>query len=235
MAIARALINRPRVLLLDEPLGAVDLKLRKQMQLELKRLQKKLNITFIYVTHDQEEALTMSDRIAIMHDGIVIDEQLAWNLYGGNDIIGMNIYINNVKLFVSGVIKIPETDPEQRCIGETPKAYISYDAAEMLMGNSIPEFEMEPGQSAAKFDRVTCYECIVPDPVDNFAYNTIDSIIGEAYKGKVSVVNNTKRFSPEVRRKAFKKIDDYAIRTDKVVYPFWENASRIVEVQLSIM
>ena len=75
VAIARALINRPRVLLLDEPLGALDLKLRKQMQLELKRLQKKLNITFIYVTHDQEEALTMSDRIAVMHDGII--DQLA--------------------------------------------------------------------------------------------------------------------------------------------------------------
>lgn len=71
VAIARALINRPRVLLLDEPLGALDLKLRKQMQLELKRLQKKLNITFIYVTHDQEEALTMSDRIAVMHDGVI--------------------------------------------------------------------------------------------------------------------------------------------------------------------
>lgn len=71
VAIARALINKPRVLLLDEPLGALDLKLRKQMQLELKRLQKKLNITFIYVTHDQEEALTMSDRIAVMHDGIL--------------------------------------------------------------------------------------------------------------------------------------------------------------------
>ena len=75
VAIARALINRPRVLLLDEPLGALDLKLRKQMQLELKRLQKKLNITFVYVTHDQEEALTMSDRIAVMHDGVI--DQLA--------------------------------------------------------------------------------------------------------------------------------------------------------------
>ena len=69
VAIARALVNRPKVLLLDEPLGALDLKLRKQMQLELKRLQKQLGITFIYVTHDQEEAMTMSDRIAVMCAG----------------------------------------------------------------------------------------------------------------------------------------------------------------------
>jgi len=69
VAIGRALINNPKVLLLDEPLGALDMKLRKQMQFELKRLQKKLGITFIYVTHDQEEALTMSDRIAIMYGG----------------------------------------------------------------------------------------------------------------------------------------------------------------------
>ena len=69
VAIARSLINQPRVLLLDEPLGALDLKLRKQMQLELKRLQRELNITFIYVTHDQEEALTMSDKIVVMNEG----------------------------------------------------------------------------------------------------------------------------------------------------------------------
>ncbi len=69
VAIARALINRPKLLLLDEPLGALDLQLRRQMQQELKRLQKKLGITFIYITHDQEEALTMSDRIAVMLDG----------------------------------------------------------------------------------------------------------------------------------------------------------------------
>ena len=69
VAIARALVNRPRVLLLDEPLGALDLKLRKQMQVELKHLQRQLGITFIYVTHDQEEALTMSDRIAVMNQG----------------------------------------------------------------------------------------------------------------------------------------------------------------------
>jgi spermidine/putrescine transport system ATP-binding protein len=71
IAIARALVNEPEVLLLDEPLGALDLKLRKGMQLELKRIQQKIGITFIYVTHDQEEALTMSDTIAVMNEGKV--------------------------------------------------------------------------------------------------------------------------------------------------------------------
>ena len=69
VAIARSLVNQPRVLLLDEPLGALDLKLRKEMQLELKRLQREMNITFVYVTHDQEEALTMSDTVVVMNGG----------------------------------------------------------------------------------------------------------------------------------------------------------------------
>jgi spermidine/putrescine transport system ATP-binding protein len=69
VALARALINKPAVLLLDEPLGALDLKLRKQMQVELRRIQQEVGITFIYVTHDQEEAMTMSDRIAVMNQG----------------------------------------------------------------------------------------------------------------------------------------------------------------------
>jgi spermidine/putrescine transport system ATP-binding protein len=70
VAVARAVINRPKALLLDEPLGALDLQLRRQMQIELKRLQKQLGITFIYITHDQEEALTMSDRIAVIRKGV---------------------------------------------------------------------------------------------------------------------------------------------------------------------
>jgi putative spermidine/putrescine transport system ATP-binding protein len=69
VALARAIVNRPKVLLLDEPLGALDLKLREQMQIELKRIKKEVGITFVYVTHDQEEALTMSDRIAVFNEG----------------------------------------------------------------------------------------------------------------------------------------------------------------------
>ena len=69
VALARSIVNRPRVLLLDEPLGALDLKLREQMQVELKQIQAEVGITFVYVTHDQEEALTMSDRIAVFNEG----------------------------------------------------------------------------------------------------------------------------------------------------------------------
>ncbi|MGZ5324752.1 MAG: ABC transporter ATP-binding protein [Solirubrobacterales bacterium] len=71
VALARAIVNRPRVLLLDEPLGALDLKLREQMQTELKTIQQEVGITFVYVTHDQEEALTMSDRIAVFNEGLI--------------------------------------------------------------------------------------------------------------------------------------------------------------------
>jgi putative spermidine/putrescine transport system ATP-binding protein len=74
IALARSLVNRPRVLLLDEPLGALDLKLRQEMQIELKRIQQDVGLTFVYVTHDQEEALTMSDRLAVFNEGRI--EQL---------------------------------------------------------------------------------------------------------------------------------------------------------------
>ncbi len=81
VALARALVNKPKVLLLDEPLGALDLKLRQDMQHELKSLQRELGVSFVFVTHDQEEALTMSDRIAVMHDGKLLQVGTAEELY----------------------------------------------------------------------------------------------------------------------------------------------------------
>ncbi len=81
VAIARALVNHPRVLLLDEPLGALDLKLRKEVQIELKRMQQALEITFIYVTHDQEEALTMSDTVVVMKDGDILQVGTPQDIY----------------------------------------------------------------------------------------------------------------------------------------------------------
>lgn len=81
VAIARALVNQPRVLLLDEPLGALDLKLREQMQVELKKLQQSLGITFIFVTHDQSEALSMSDRVAVFNNGRIEQVDAPQDLY----------------------------------------------------------------------------------------------------------------------------------------------------------
>lgn len=81
VAIARSLVNKPKVLLLDEPLGALDLKLRKQMQVELKKMQRKMGITYVYVTHDQEEALTISDRIVVLNKGHIEQMGEPWQIY----------------------------------------------------------------------------------------------------------------------------------------------------------
>ncbi|MGN1317564.1 MAG: ABC transporter ATP-binding protein [Lachnospirales bacterium] len=110
VAIARALINNPRVLLLDEPLGALDLKLRKQMQLELKRLQRKLNITFIYVTHDQEEALSMSDRIAIMNNGVLEQIDVPEKIYEDPQTQFVATFIGETNIFEGCVNYTDEKD-----------------------------------------------------------------------------------------------------------------------------
>ncbi len=104
VAIARSLINEPKVLLLDEPLGALDMKLRKQMQIELKNLQKKLNITFVYVTHDQEEALTMSDRIAIINKGVIEQIDTPKNIYENPKTRFVANFIGESNIFEATVI-----------------------------------------------------------------------------------------------------------------------------------
>ncbi|MNP01292.1 Spermidine/putrescine import ATP-binding protein PotA [compost metagenome] len=110
VALARALVNRPRVLLLDEPLGALDLKLREQMQSELKKLQRQLGITFIFVTHDQSEALSMSDRVAVFNKGRIEQVDTPRNLY-------MRPATRFVAEFV-GTANVLRGDLSQRLLGE---------------------------------------------------------------------------------------------------------------------
>lgn len=105
VAIARGLINKPKVLLLDEPLSSLDLKLKKQMQIELKRLQKKLGITFIYVTHAQDEALTMSDRIIIFKDGKIEQEGMPKDIYHRPSSLFVADFIGDSNIFNGTVIK----------------------------------------------------------------------------------------------------------------------------------
>ncbi len=130
VALARSLINRPKVLLLDEPLGALDLKLREQMQVELKVLQRQFNITFIYVTHDQQEALSMSDRIAVFNEGNIEQVDTPANIYlspkssfianfvGTTNVINKDIASNNFKLTKSFSIR-----PENISIIKSDKNY----------------------------------------------------------------------------------------------------------------
>jgi spermidine/putrescine transport system ATP-binding protein len=117
VALARALVNLPKVLLLDEPLGALDLKLRKGLQLELKRIQREVGITFLYVTHDQEEALTMSDRIAVMNAGRI--EQL-----GSPE----EVYERPRTTFVAGFIGVSNLMPATVTTGGAGRAIVKLDA-----------------------------------------------------------------------------------------------------------
>jgi spermidine/putrescine transport system ATP-binding protein len=189
VALARALVNEPGVLLLDEPLGALDLKLRKQMQLELKRIQKEVGITFIYVTHDQEEAMTMSDRIAVMSDGHI--EQLgapqdvyelpatefvasflgASNLLDG-EIEGVNGSIAKVRLAAGTTIALPaERLPYERGavrVGVRPeKLAIAPAGAAGADGGNVVEATV----AISTYTGVsTSYECTTPDDAKIVVY-----------------------------------------------------------------
>lgn len=129
VAIARALVNEPEVLLLDEPLGALDLKLRKEMQLELKKIQQELGITFIFVTHDQEEALTMSDTIVVMNKGVIQQKGTPEDIYNepANAFVADFIGESNI---LDGVMvedfKVIFADREFECVdkGFEPNEYI---------------------------------------------------------------------------------------------------------------
>ena len=135
VAIARALINRPKVLLLDEPLGALDLKLRKQMQIELKRLQRKLGITFVYVTHDQEEALTMSDRIAIINQGVLEQVDTAFDIYEHPKTRFVAGFIGESNIFDAVVIS---QDGDTVTVGtEVGKAQASGFTGELAAGSAV--------------------------------------------------------------------------------------------------
>ena len=125
IAIARAVINEPKVLLLDEPLGALDLKLRRQMQLELKRLQKQLGITFIYITHDQEEAINMSDRIAVMKGGRIEQMGTPDEIYNHPKTSYVATFVGNANI-LHGVVESVQ--------GETAVVKIGNDKVAVVLG-----------------------------------------------------------------------------------------------------
>ncbi|MCI8281961.1 MAG: ABC transporter ATP-binding protein [Lachnospiraceae bacterium] len=201
VAIARALINNPKVLLLDEPLGALDLKLRKQMQLELKRLQRKLGITFVYVTHDQEEALTMSDRIAVMNAGVI--EQLA---------VPNEIYDRPKTKFVAGFIgesnifdgTVKAVDGETITV-ETSAGTVQVKGSGFQKGEAMhvsvrPEYVEVSKEPIPGFD--------LKGTVKDFIY------MGTVVKTAVDMKDGT-----EVRYSRFEQ--DNSVKEQETVYLYW--------------
>jgi spermidine/putrescine transport system ATP-binding protein len=213
VAIARALINRPKVLLLDEPLSALDLKLRKKMQFELKRLHKQLHFTFIYVTHDQEEAMTMSDRVAVMHNGKI--EQIG---------LPKEIYIHPKNRFVSDFIG------ESNLFGGKIEKSIG---KELLIHGENGTFVTMKGTSAISEGKV--YVSVRPEnvrisdtPVDGFSVigTVVDNVfIGSYIRTIIRLADRT-----EIKKTTYSKSEQYAI--DQQVYVYWnKNDSVIVDAE----
>ena len=123
VAIARSLVNNPKVLLLDEPLGALDLQLRRAMQLELKRLQKKLGITFIYITHDQEEAINMSDRIAVMNKGTFEQIGTPDEIYNHPKTSYVATFVGNANILKGKVVEINGSFAQVQIGNDTVSVY----------------------------------------------------------------------------------------------------------------
>lgn len=208
VAIARALINRPRVLLLDEPLGALDLKLRKQMQLELKRLQKKLNITFIYVTHDQEEALTMSDRIAIMHDGVLDQLGTPTEIYEAPATKFVATFIGETNIF-DGTVSFVKDDEVQVMV---ENGFISGKATGFRFGEymtvSVRPEKMKYSNS----------------PVDGFGITAVvkDYVyVGSIIKCIVSLPNGNEL---KIERLAGQELPEIGSH----IYPYWEKEDAVL-------
>ena len=177
VAIARALVNNPKVLLLDEPLGALDYQLRKNLQLELKNLQRGLGLTFIYVTHDQEEALTMSDRIVVMNKGVIEQDDNPDTIYHYPNTRFVAKFIGESNFF--------ETESETLVI-----------RPEKL--NLCPEYEDE--QAEKQHPEPGYYGTVV----DVVFYGTIDKVFIRLDNSNQTVVayqyfDDVKRWSPDER------------------------------------
>ncbi len=168
VALARALVNHPRALLLDEPLGALDLKLRQAMQVELKRIQREVGITFVYVTHDQNEALTMSDRIAVMNDGHI--EQLAspWEIYEHPATRFVAGFIGTSNLLTGTASRVTDTEAVVE-VGSDERIVVPLRSVRAGQGDSL-EITVRPEKIELTAERPVGDGCAVRGTVTEVVY-----------------------------------------------------------------
>lgn len=201
VAIARALVNEPQVLLLDEPLGALDLKLRKQMQLELKQLQRKLKITFIYVTHDQEEALAMSDRIAVMNLGVLEQVGSPEDIYERPASRFVATFIGETNLFEGQIAAINGEDIR-----------VTVESGEV----SVQGKDFAKGELVAVSVRPERMKYST-EPVDGF---TLQAVVTEqVYVGSVQ---KTIASLPNGNSLRIERLAGQSLPASGVIYPYWE-------------
>jgi len=168
VALARALVNRPRALLLDEPLGALDLKLRQAMQVELKRIQREVGITFVYVTHDQGEALTMSDRIAVMNDGAIEHLGTPREIYEHPRTRFVAGFIGTSNLLTGTVTRVDagraviEVSPEERIV-------VPVTGQAVTAGSQL-QLTVRPEKIEISAARPAGYGCVLRGEVTDVAY-----------------------------------------------------------------
>jgi spermidine/putrescine transport system ATP-binding protein len=200
VALARALVNRPSVLLLDEPLGALDLKLRKQMQVELKEIQREVGITFLYVTHDQEEALAMSDRIAVMDEGVVQQS-------GPPE----EIYETPRKTFVAGFIGVSNLLP----------GTVEDGGVRLSTGQLVPaQVPQDCGAGASVHCSVRPEKIFLGDLVDDDMVSVEGEIVERIYLGTTTQV--IIELGPDVRVISVEQNTDRSRADDR-----WEIGQRI--------
>lgn len=201
VAIARALVNEPQVLLLDEPLGALDLKLRKQMQLELKQLQRKLKITFIYVTHDQEEALAMSDRIAVMNLGVLEQVGSPEDIYERPASRFVATFIGETNLFEGQIAAINGEDIR-----------VTVEPGEV----SVRGKDFAKGELVAVSVRPERMQYST-EPVDGF---TLQAVVTEqVYVGSVQ---KTIASLPNGNSLRIERLAGQSLPASGVIYPYWD-------------
>lgn len=172
VALARALVNRPRVLLLDEPLSALDLKLRKAMQLELKELQQRVGITFVFVTHDQEEAITMSDRIAVMNDGLILQTGDPVEIYERPSSRFVADFIGETN-FIEG--EVVESSPAKTVVDLGAGVQIAARGAADLNPGQVVTVAIRPEKMSLQTDGVAGNGACVPALVQEAVYIGTDT------------------------------------------------------------
>ena len=233
VALARALINEPTILLLDEPLSALDLKLRKQMQLELKTLQRKVGITFVYVTHDQGEAMTLSDRIAVMNEGKILQVGTPSEIYDSPQSRFVADFIGTSNFFEGTLISTDGELAEVMSNTEPPFKFICQHSEGMPIDSSVtvavrPEridISTEPNP-----DLSNCLRGVIED--ESYLGTTVQYTAQTDYPTPV-IVNQQWRGNPEaspdsVREQNIDKRETHRFRQGDTVYLQWAAESAIV-------